>query len=110
MRLTCVRLKHIPSAEKALRKSIELSAAKYAPPLMLLSMLLNDQNRFADAEPVARQAIAAEPNTWRGHYELARALFSQRHVAAAEPSPSTARAGTPHTPHLYLPLTKLPPH
>ena len=107
MGLTYVRLKDLPSAEKALRKSIELSSAKYAPPLMLLSMLLNDQNRSVDAEPVARQAIAAQPNTWRGHYELARALFSQQHVAAAEASASTARDVKPENPDVYLLLSEI---
>jgi len=107
MGLAYVRLKDFPSAEKALRKSIEISSAKYAPPLMLLSMLLNDQNRSADAEPVARQALAAEPKAWRGHYELARALFSQQHVAEAEAAASTARDLKPENPDVYLLLSEI---
>src|SRR5258707_15849597 len=56
MGMAYVHLKDFPAAEKALRQSIAMSAQKYAPPLLLLSMLLNDQNRPNDAEPVARQA------------------------------------------------------
>jgi tetratricopeptide (TPR) repeat protein len=107
MGLAHIRLKDFPSAEKDLRKSIELSSAKYAPPLMLLSMLLNDQNRSADAELVAHQAIAAEPKTWRGYYELGRALFSQQHVAEAEAAASTARDLKPENPDVYLLLTEI---
>ena len=107
MGLAYVRLKDFPAAEKALRKSIELSSAKYAPPLMLLSMLLNDQNRSTDAEPVARQAIAAEPKTWRGHYELARAVFSQQRAADAEAAASMARDLKPENPDVYLLLSEI---
>lgn len=107
MGLAHVRLKDFPSAEKDLRKSIELSSATYAPPLMLLSMLLNDQNRSADAELVAHQAIAAEPKTWRGHYELGRALFSRQHVAEAEAAASTAGDLSPENPDVYLLLSEI---
>ena len=102
-----IRLKDFPSAEKDLRKSIELSSAKYGPPLMLLSMLLNDQNRSVDAELVAHRAIAAEPKTWRGHYELGRALFSQQRVAEAEAAASTARDLKPENPDVYLLLSEI---
>jgi tetratricopeptide (TPR) repeat protein len=102
-----IRLKDFSSAEKALRKSIELSSAKYPPPLMLLSMLLNDQNRPADAQGVARQAIAVEPNTWRGHYELSRALFSQQHTVEAEAAASIARKLKPDNPDVYLLLSEI---
>lgn len=102
-----VRLKDFPSAEKSLRKSIALSSTKYGPPLMLLSMLLNDQNRSADAELVAHQAIAAEPNTWRGYYELARALFNQQRAPEAEAAASTARHLKPENPDVYLLLSEI---
>jgi Flp pilus assembly protein TadD len=107
MGLMYARLKDFPSAEKALRKSIQLSSAKYAPPLMLLSMLLNDQNRSSDAEFVAHQAIAAEPNNWRGYYELARALFNQQRVPEAEAAASTARDLKRENPDVYLLLSEI---
>jgi len=107
MGLAYIRLKDLPSAEKALRKSIELSSAKYAPPLMLLAMVLNDQNRADDAQPVARQSIAAAPQAWRGHYELARSLYSRRQVPEAEAAASTARALQPESPDVYLLLSEI---
>jgi tetratricopeptide (TPR) repeat protein len=107
MGLAYVRLKDFSSAEEALRKSIQLSSAKYGPPLILLSMLLNDRNHSADAETVARQAIAAEPRTGRGYYELARSLFSQQRVPEAEAAASTARDLKPENPEVYLLLSEI---
>lgn len=107
MGLAYIRMRDFPPAEKALRKSIELSAGKYAPPLMLLSMLLNDENRSGDAERFAREAIAVEPKNWRGHYELARSLFEQRHVADAEAAASTARDLRRESPEVYLLLSEI---
>src|ERR1700687_41769 len=102
-----VRMKDFPAAEKALQKSIELSSGKYSPPLMLLSMVLNDQNRAADAEPIARQAVAADPSAWRGPYELSRALLGLQHMPEAEASAFAARDLKPDNPDVYLLLSEI---
>ena len=41
-------------AEQALRKSMSLSSNQYPDAVFLLAEMLDDQNRFAEAEPVAR--------------------------------------------------------
>jgi tetratricopeptide (TPR) repeat protein len=105
-----VRLKDFREAEKALRQSIEISEQKYAPPLILLSMLLNDQNRPGDAEPVARQVIAADPNVWRGPYELSRALLGLRRLPEAEASAYASRDLKPENPEVYLLLSEIHRH
>lgn len=110
MGMAYVRLKDAPAAERSLRRSIELSAQKYAPPLILLSMLLNDQNRPSDAEPVARQVIAADPTAWRGPYELSRALLALRRLPEAEASAYAARNLKPETPDIYLLLSEIHRH
>jgi tetratricopeptide (TPR) repeat protein len=102
-----VRLRDFPSAEKALRQSIEMSGQKYPPPLILLSMVLNDQNRPGDAEPVARQAVAADPTAWRAPYELSRALLGLRHLPEAETSAYAARDLKPENPDIYLLLSEI---
>jgi tetratricopeptide (TPR) repeat protein len=107
MGVAYVRLKDAGAAEKALRRSVDLSAQKYAPPLLLLSMLLNDQNRPAEAEPVARQLMAADPTAWRGPYELARALLALRRLPEAEASAYAARDLKPDNPDVYLLLTEI---
>jgi tetratricopeptide (TPR) repeat protein len=105
-----VRLKDFAAAEKALRQSIEMSAQKYVPPLMLLSMLLNDQNRAAEAEPLARQVIAADPTAWRGQYELSRAQLALRRLPEAEASADAARDLKPENPDIYLLLSEIHRH
>jgi tetratricopeptide (TPR) repeat protein len=105
-----VRLKDFRQAEKALRQSIEISEQKYAPPLMLLSMLLNDQNRSGEAEPVARQLTAVDPGAWRGPYELSRALLGLRRLPEAETSAYTSRDLKPENPEVYLLLSEIHRH
>lgn len=105
-----VRLKDFAAAEKALRQSIEMSAQKYVPPLMLLSMLLNDQNRSGEAEPLARQVIAVDPTAWRGQYELSRALLALRRLPEAEASAYAARDLKPENPDIYLLLSEIHRH
>jgi tetratricopeptide (TPR) repeat protein len=107
MGMAYVRLKDFPAAEKALRRSVEMSEQKYPPPLILLSMLLNDQNRPVDAEPIARQAISADPNAWRGSYELSRALLGLRRLPEAEASAYAARDLKPENPEIYLLLSEI---
>ena len=105
-----VRLKDFAAAEKALRQSIEMSAQKYVPPLMLLSMLLNDQNRSTEAEPLARQVISANPTAWRGQYELSRAQLALRRLPEAEASAYAARDLKPENPDIYLLLSEIHRH
>jgi tetratricopeptide (TPR) repeat protein len=110
MGISYVRLKDFSAAEKALRQSIELSARKYPPPLILLCMLLNDQGRAADAEPIARQVLAADPSAWRGPYELARAQLALRRLPEAQTSAYAARDLKPDTPDVYLLLSEIHRH
>jgi tetratricopeptide (TPR) repeat protein len=70
------------AAERVLRDSLEISAGHYGEAAFLLAAMLNDQDRFNEAEASARQGIAADSASWRGHYELARALAGEKHSAA----------------------------
>lgn len=62
-------------AEAALRKSAAMSAEQFAPPLLALASLYSDAHRYAEAEPLAAQAIELDDSLWYAHYELARARF-----------------------------------
>jgi Carboxypeptidase regulatory-like domain/Tetratricopeptide repeat len=110
MGMAYLRLKDFAAAERTLRQSIEMSAQNYAPPLILLSMLLNDQNRSAEAEPLARHVIAVDPTAWRGPYELSRALLGLRRFTAAEASAYAARDLKPGNPDVYLLLSEIHRH
>jgi tetratricopeptide (TPR) repeat protein len=98
------RLNKLTEAEKALRTSIEISASKYPDALFLIAQMLNDQQRFADAELDARQALAAGDASWHSPYELARALVGLKRGAEAEASALQAKDSRPDNPNIYLVL------
>lgn len=98
------RLSKLPEAETALRKSIGISASRYPDALFLIAEMFNDQQRFVDAEPAARQAVAAGDASWHGPYELARALVGLKRGAEAETSAMQAKELKPDNPNVYLVL------
>jgi tetratricopeptide (TPR) repeat protein len=71
-------------AEKALRKSVEMSSSRYADALFLLAEMLNDDGRFMDSEGFARQCVQQDDSSWSCDLELARALAGLKHPAEAE--------------------------
>ncbi|MGH9860272.1 MAG: tetratricopeptide repeat protein [Candidatus Acidiferrales bacterium] len=73
-------------AEAALRKSMAMSAERFAPPLLALASLYSDARRYGEAEPLAAQALALDDSLWYTHYELARARFRLGRAAEALPS------------------------
>jgi tetratricopeptide (TPR) repeat protein len=93
-----------PAAEQALRKAIDLSSSQYADALFLLAEMLDDMNRFGEAEPVARQGIKIEENSWRGHLSLARALAGLKRTREAEASAIQASQLNPNSEEIFLVL------
>jgi hypothetical protein len=72
------------SAEDALKKSIDVSQQRYSDAYFALAGLYVEKNRFADAEPIARKGAELDDASWKGHYELACALFGLNRMAEAE--------------------------
>jgi tetratricopeptide (TPR) repeat protein len=97
----------MPSAEKAMRKSIELSSGKYPVALYFLAGLLNATNRFSEAADLARQCIALDEASWHGHFELAHALLGLQKLNEAEASANRARDLKPDNPRVYLLLANI---
>lgn len=81
-----MQLQQFTRAEKALRTSASLSAERFPQPLIALATLYSNQSRFADAEPLAAQAVELDDSLWYAHYELARARFKLGSYAEALPS------------------------
>jgi tetratricopeptide (TPR) repeat protein len=88
-------------AEKALRKSIQLSEDKYAPADFDLGSMEMNQRQFSEGEKVVRHGLELDPTAWLGHYELGRALFYEKRVDDALKSAEQARALEPNAPVLY---------
>ncbi len=97
-------LKKFPEAEDALRKAIELSENKYPESLYLLAGLLNDEQRFMEAEPVARRATLLDDSSWHSYFEMARSLVGQKRGNDAAASALKARELNPDYPEITLTL------
>jgi tetratricopeptide (TPR) repeat protein len=95
------------AAEQAFRKSIELSDQKYSYAVSDLAELLNNTRRFADAEPVARQAVALDNSSSRANFELARALLGLKRPADAEQFAAKSRDLEPDYPLVHIVLADI---
>lgn len=91
-------------AERALRKSVELSNGRYPDALLLLAELLNDSNRFAEAETFARQCATQDESSWHCDLELARSLAGMKHPAEAEPIAVKSSQLNPNNAETFLVL------
>jgi tetratricopeptide (TPR) repeat protein len=79
-----LQLWRVAEAERAFRKSIEVSGAGYAPPLLALGAILDDQKNFAEAAAVIRKGLELAPESINGYYYLGRALFGLNRLEEAE--------------------------
>lgn len=95
------------AAEQALRKSIELSSGEYPYAISNLAELLNNTKRFADAEPLARQAVALDDSSSRAYFELARAQAGLNRPADAAGSAVKSRDLEPDYPLVYIVLADI---
>jgi tetratricopeptide (TPR) repeat protein len=93
--------------ESALQKSIELSSGNYPDAFFLLAGQLNNSEKYSTAEPLARKGIALAASSWRGYYELARALIGLKMMDEAEKNAIQARDLNPQYPQVYLILANI---
>jgi len=107
MGIAYLRLQQPAEAEQAFRKSVELSGNTYLPVCVDLAALLSTQQRYADAEPVARRSLELNAGTWQGHYELARALLGLNQIDPAEKSAREAQKLKPEFSPVYLLLANI---
>jgi tetratricopeptide (TPR) repeat protein len=101
------QLQEMAAAEEAMRKSIELSQGQYADALFNLATLLTDTKRYAEAETISRKAISADKSSWRGPFELARALTRLNQTDEAEKYAQQSRDMMPDNAPVYLLLANV---
>jgi Flp pilus assembly protein TadD len=97
-----MKMKDPAESETALRKSIEVSKGNYSDGLYLLAALFSGEKRFSDAEPLARKAVAVDPDSWHAQSELAQALLGLQRADEAEKYAETAVMLEPENPTLRL--------
>ena len=104
MGIAYYHLGQIADAEQALRKSMSLSSNQYPDAVFLLAEMLDDQGRYAEAEPIARQGVRLEETSWRSYLALARALAGLKHAPEAEICATRASELKPDNPEIFLVL------
>ena len=107
MGLAYMNMKNPAESEKALRKSIEISHGNYPDPLFLLAALFSGAHRYADAEPLARKAVAVDADSWHAQSELAQALLGLQRADEAEQCAQAAVKLQPENPTLRLLLADI---
>jgi tetratricopeptide (TPR) repeat protein len=59
-------------AEEAFRKAIAGGKGHFADPCFALASLLIEQKQLTDAQQLVQEGLQAQPDDWRGYYDLAR--------------------------------------
>jgi hypothetical protein len=101
------QLQDLGPAEEALQKSIDLSAGQYADAMFTLAAIQTDTKRYTDAEALSRRGISADASSWRGPFELARALTALKKTDEAEKNAEKSRDIMPDNPPVYLLLANI---
>ena len=95
------------NAEEQLKKSIDVSQQHYSDAYFALAGLYVDDKRFAEAEPIARKGVELDDSSWKGHFELACALFGLNRPADAESEAKAAAGREPHGADTHLLLANI---
>jgi tetratricopeptide (TPR) repeat protein len=101
------QIQDLAHAEESLQKAIDLSAGQYADAMFTYAAILTDTKRYAEAETAARRAIAVDATSWRGPFELARALTALKRPEEAAKSAEKSRDLMPDNPSVYLLLANI---
>jgi TolA-binding protein len=94
-------------AETAFKKAIAASEDMYPDACFGLGAILSDQEKFKESEKLLRHGLEMQPEAWRGHFELARALTGLGRTAEAEQSALEARRLNPTFSGLYIILANI---
>jgi tetratricopeptide (TPR) repeat protein len=101
------QLQDLSHAEEALQKSVDLSSGQYADAMFTLAAILTDTKRYTEAESLSRRGISVDASSWRGPFELARALTARKQTDEAEKSAQKSRDLMPDNPPVYLLLANI---
>jgi Tfp pilus assembly protein PilF len=100
-------LGQMEEAERAFRKSIEVSENHYAEPLTALGAIFCNEKKFAEAEPLLSRSLELNADSWQAHFEMARAQVGLNQVDAAEKNAMEARSKKADEPQIHLVLANI---
>ena len=75
--------------------------------MFTLAAILTDMKRYEEAESVSRRGVSVDASSWRGPFELARALTALKKTDEAEKSAQKSRDLMPDNPPVYLLLANI---
>ncbi len=101
------QLEEMGPAEEALQKAVDLSSGQYADAMFTLAAIMTDTKRFKEAETISRRGISVDSSSWRGPFELARALNALKQPEEAEKTAQQSRDLMPDNPPVYLLLANI---
>ena len=101
------QLQELDHAAEALQKSVDLSSGQYADAIFTLAALQTDTKHFTEAQDTARRGISVDSSSWRGPFELARALTALKQTDEAEKNALKSRDVMPDNPPVYLLLANI---
>lgn len=101
------QLQELDHAAEALQKSVDLSSGQYADAMFTLAAIETDTKHYPEAETNARRGISVDSSSWRGPFELARALVALKKTDEAEKNAQQARDLMPDNPPVYLLLANI---
>jgi tetratricopeptide (TPR) repeat protein len=105
--LAQLRLGHEEEAQQAFQKSIDASGGHYAEPHFGLSVLLCNQRKFGEAEPIIHKALELAQSFGPGQFILAWALFGLNRLDEAEKSAHEALVRDPSFAPAHLLLANI---
>jgi tetratricopeptide (TPR) repeat protein len=102
------RLGHAAEAESAFRKSLALSADRYAPAHFGLGMILSeDKKQYAEAESMVHSGLAIDPKDGGGYFALGWILFRTDRLPDAESAAREALLREPGLAVAYVLLAQV---
>jgi tetratricopeptide (TPR) repeat protein len=101
------RLAHLPEAEQAFQKAIDLTKGNFAPPQLGLGAILCQKSDFPEAERLLQRALELEPGSAVGKYYLGWAQYGLNHLIEAERSLEQALIRRANFADAYILLTRI---
>lgn len=101
------RLGHATEAESAYRKSLELSADRYAPAHFGLGLILADEKQYTEAESMVHSGLAIDPKDGGGYFALGWILYRTDRLPDAESAAHEALLYQPSLAAAYVLLAQV---
>jgi hypothetical protein len=99
--MTYLSLQDPAQAEKNLQKSVDLSNQSYAEAVLALALLLVGRRDTTRGEPLLRQGLELNPNSWLGFFELGKLELYREHFEPALQAAENAQSLAPDQPMVY---------